>query len=959
MTANTSNKFQRSTPCHGITKVGGPELRAVLLLFGLLAPLWLAPPALGDWSFAILGDTRGTKSTTTGVSPYLNTVATKIASLQPDLVLFSGNLCNGNDTNGLTGLTYTQQYANWKAAMSPITTLGIPIYPIRGNHENNCSEGIPLPDLKQAYYDAIAAFLPTNGPNNGTNDDQRGFTYSVTHNNATFIMLDQYFYYDLTSQTGYHSIDQNWLNQQLQQANTPYTVVVAHEPVFMTTGENAAEHFFGTDSAGFARLQTFWDSLGTNGAQLYACGHVHNLSVALTRDDANDPIYQLISGNGGAPLDTNMGDSDPGVEVFYTNDTCYGFALATVGGSSMTIEYYLLNGSTWSMAPYTTTILPNAQAAIEAAQAGGGSTFGDWRILDHPDSVQTTPRAVSGKMVVGVYYPTASEEHGFVYNGTTWTNLDYPGAWFTEPLGISGPKIVGDYTADPVAQVWHSFVYDGRTWTKLDYPGAVATHACGIQGNTIVGWYFDGANDYAFEYNGRTWTTLEPLEAEELFANAISGRNIAGSYLGSDGEFHGFIYNGTTCASLDASHAVNTHCWGVSGEQVVGNFALTDPGYSQGFLYDAADASWTTLDFPGAEATNPFGTDGQSIVGSFSVSGVTHGFLYATAAKPVPAQGWVVGTTPSDGYGVILHTVNGGHDWERQGTAAEIPNVSLNNVKAVSSQTVWVVGNTDSGYGVILRTQDGGQTWVRQGQAATIPNAVLFGVGAANQMTAWTVGQHGTILKTTDGGKTWTQQTSGTTANLYEVAVVNPQVAWAAGNQDNGYAVVLHTTDGGRTWQRQGTAATLGGQAIIDMTAVDTRTAWVAGTGSLVAKTTDAGASWHAQMATGLDHNNGICAISPYAAWMATDYNLTYRTADGGATWDQRSVTGQVLGNYYLLGVSAPTPTTAWVVGANIPDPQVTQGIILHTMDGGATWYIQPPPVNVPFRRVSFVGARK
>jgi photosystem II stability/assembly factor-like uncharacterized protein len=112
-------------------------------------------------------------------------------------------------------------------------------------------------------------------------------------------------------------------------------------------------------------------------------------------------------------------------------------------------------------------------------------------------------------------------------------------------------------------------------------------------------------------------------------------------------------------------------------------------------------------------------------------------------------------------------------------------------------------------------------------------------------------------------------------------------------------------------------------------------------------------------MHAGLSHNNGICGINPNAAWMATDYNVTYRTTNGGATWGQLSLAGQVLGNYYLLGVSAPTPTTAWVVGMNIPAPLVTQGIILHSMDGGATWHIQPPPVNVPFRRVSFVGSRK
>jgi hypothetical protein len=153
----------------------------------------------------------------------------------------------------------------------------------------------------------------------------------------------------------------------------------------------------------------------------------------------------------------------------------------------------------------------------------------------------------------------------------------------------------------------------------------------------------------------------------------------------------------------------------------------------------------------------------------------------------------------------------------------------------------------------------------------------------------------------------------------------------------------------------------LGGQGILGLTAVDARTAWVAGTGSLVAKTTDGGASWQSQVtsALALSDNNGICGINPNTAWMASDDDVAYRTTNGGATWAPLALSGDVLGSFSLFGVSAPTPTTAWVVGMNVPNPQVNQGIILHTMDGGATWYIQPPPVNVPFRRVSFVGSRK
>lgn len=416
---------------------------------------------------------------------------------------------------------------------------------------------------------------------------------------------------------------------------------------------------------------------------------------------------------------------------------------------------------------------------------------------------------------------------------------------------------------------------------------------------------------------------------------------------------------GSACADwliLDHPNAVATFPQDISGNLIVGVYNPT-PSESHGFVYDGT--TWTDLDYPGADATHPFGTEGHGIVGDFKVGDDTHGFLYTLTPDPsshsARAKGWVVGSYPADGYGVILHTTNGGDQWDRQGLTNEIPNVGLNNVKAIDRRTVWVVGDPDSGYGLILRTSDGGESWIRQGQPGMIPDVPLYGVGAANRKTGWVVGDQGTILRTDDRGQTWTRQQSGTTAALFEVAVISSKIAWIAGDTDDGYAVVLHTTNGGRTWERQGTAATLGAQAFIDLTAVNRRTAWAVGTDGYVVKTTDGGSSWQIQMGPGLSHNNGVCGVDRNTAWIATDYNVVYRTTDGGTTWDRQEL--QLENDFYLLGVSARGRDTAWVVGGIVIPPD--QGVILHTTDGGVTWQIQSTPVNVSFRRASFVGSRK
>jgi DNA repair exonuclease SbcCD nuclease subunit len=326
-----------------------------------LSALFLCAPTLrADWSFAMLGDTRGDPDTATGVSLYLNTIAQKIASLNPELVMVAGDLCNGTDLAAGSPLTYAEEFANWKTAMQPVfnynTDTGIPIYTVRGNHE---AQGAPEA-LKQAYYDAFSAYVPFNGPNNGSDDDQRGFSWSFSHSNVTFVAADQYFNRDRTGESGYHSLDQTWVNQQFHETNSAYKVFMVHEPFFMTVGCDSEEHFFGTSAAAFETRTNFWNALGTNGVQLALCGHVHYQSVATTTNDYGNSIIQLLAGNGGAPYETVGDTHDPGVSVHYTNGL-YGFSLATVSEDAMTIQYYLLhtNDNSWSVASYVTTIAPN------------------------------------------------------------------------------------------------------------------------------------------------------------------------------------------------------------------------------------------------------------------------------------------------------------------------------------------------------------------------------------------------------------------------------------------------------------------------------------------------------------------------------------------------------------------------------------------------------------------------
>ena len=351
------------------------------------------------WSFVMLGDTRGEDDTATGISTNLNAIAQEIASLnpRPQLVIVAGDLCNGNclntdstnyppDTNfnsAAMEAVYAKFFSNWKTAMQPVfdytTSNGIPIFTVRGNHESNDTGQAPIERLKKAYYDAFSSYVPANGTSNGPTHDERGFSWSLTTNNVTFVAADQYFNFDPASTntpwSGYHYLDQAWVTQQLGQSTSPYKILIAHEPIFRVDGnrppsepENEqAQHFFGTNAAAIQTRANFWNDIGDAGAQIYFCGHLHLEIIASTTNDHGHTIIQLLAGNGGAPPQDFIDNPEPGVTPLWNNGNVivsnavvatFGFALATVQDEKMTIQYYSLNptNNLWTIANYVTEI---------------------------------------------------------------------------------------------------------------------------------------------------------------------------------------------------------------------------------------------------------------------------------------------------------------------------------------------------------------------------------------------------------------------------------------------------------------------------------------------------------------------------------------------------------------------------------------------------------------------------
>lgn len=304
-----------------------------------------APP--GTWTFVVFGDSRDiTKDTRTGVSPYLNTLAVAIAAEKPDLVIYNGDLVSGwiIANSSPVATDYKTQFGNWMGAVAPVhnytTGSGIPIYVVRGNHEDGPDQTVvPLLD---AYRDSVAAGMPQNGP-----PGEEHLTYSFTYNGAKFIALDEYFPHNGKKET----VNQSWVDQELTTGTRPFTFVFGHTPAFLVKDDIEDRGF---DIAVHPALRDiFWDSLVQHHATAYFSGHAHLYVRGMKQG-----VQQIVSGNGGALGEQfNQSEADPALIVEYPSrdeervTNTVGYLLVTVnetGGTMHAVQkVYDTKTGTW------------------------------------------------------------------------------------------------------------------------------------------------------------------------------------------------------------------------------------------------------------------------------------------------------------------------------------------------------------------------------------------------------------------------------------------------------------------------------------------------------------------------------------------------------------------------------------------------------------------------------------
>jgi len=251
---------------------------------------------------------------------------------------------------------------------------------------------------------------------------------------------------------------------------------------------------------------------------------------------------------------------------------------------------------------------------------------------------------------------------------------------------------------------------------------------------------------------------------------------------------------------------------------------------------------------------------------------------------------------------------------------------NLNSIYFITESSGCIVGDG----GIILQTTDGGLNWNEQTSGTTADLMSLFLVNN----NGWVVGNSGTVLKTTNSGNSWVSQNSNTSENLNSVYFVNDQTGFAVGN--NG--TYISTDNGGTSW-----TYTQLSPADFYAIAFGSLNGWILSDFYEIWLSENAGISWslitnplpvNFLSASMIDDNNG---------WIVGEQGKIQFTTNHGLNWTaQNSNVSES-----LLSVMAIDQNNVWAVGS---------GVIIQTSDGGNNWDTQSTVETPSLNSVFFIN---
>ena len=289
-------------------------------------------------------------------------------------------------------------------------------------------------------------------------------------------------------------------------------------------------------------------------------------------------------------------------------------------------------------------------------------------------------------------------------------------------------------------------------------------------------------------------------------------------------------------------------------------------------------------------------------------------------------------------------------------TAEEIPlegqsiSVSTSGWIAQNSsttETLYGISFIDSNFGTIvgeggtiIHTSDG-TTWSPQSSGVTLR---LYDISFSDTSIGVAVGFSGTILRTINGGTNWIIAQTGWMITYQAAQMVTSSLGYAVGQNTIFQPFVSKTNNGWQSWTSNNFYLNNHEGGLTDVFfATDDKgfaSAYVwTGEGAIV---TNVGSSWNV-VHWDTDAFNAVHFPTEDVGYAVGNNGIVVKTIDGGATWTQLS-TGYGMTLHDVFFTSETTGTIVGEVGA-----------ILRTNDGGATWDLQNSGSTITLRAVQFL----
>ncbi|HTJ21147.1 MAG TPA: hypothetical protein VL383_02090 [Gemmatimonadaceae bacterium] len=283
---------------------------------------------------------------------------------------------------------------------------------------------------------------------------------------------------------------------------------------------------------------------------------------------------------------------------------------------------------------------PKRVIAVDLVRDVSEATFTPFAV---PGATFTLPLDINEHGVIVGRYAAAGRTHGFLREETgAYTTIDFPGSNFSVAASINDSgAVAGWYTLPAAPAVRHGFILKAGVFTTIDPPGSAFTNVLGIneRGDASGRYRPPGTGPFhGFAYQDGVFKTLDVPGATETdaFKLAASGVVVGGFipisgpeqlFVFSHDEFTTYALPNGKSISLD-NGGVNSHGDMVGAYCDVAFPCLFAATGTHGFLLTSR-GEFTTIDYPGAMATQAIGINARGDIAGAWVDGsaVSRGFV--------------------------------------------------------------------------------------------------------------------------------------------------------------------------------------------------------------------------------------------------------------------------------------------------------------------------------------------